>query len=135
MFNNKEFSLQLIDFGKSIDLRLFPKNISFNQVVKTDGLLNIQMREGMPWREHVDYFGVCATAYCLLFGTYLDVVKVCFFYANFTPYLCNLSQVGEFWMAKGSYKRWWQAELWKDFFHEFLNIKGIEKVSKVHCIM
>jgi len=110
MFNNKEFSLQLIDFGKSIDLRLFPKNISFNQVVKTDGLLNIQMREGKPWREHVDYFGVCATAYCLLFGTYLDVVKV-----------------GEFWMAKGSYKRWWQAELWKDFFHEFLNIKGIEK--------
>ena len=77
MFNNKELSLQLIDFGKSIDLRLFPKNTSFNQVVKTDGLLNIQMREGQPWREHVDYFGVCSTAYCLLFGTYLDVVKVC----------------------------------------------------------
>jgi len=110
MFNNKELSLQLIDFGKSIDLRLFPKNTSFNQVVKTDGLLNIQMREGKPWREHIDYFGVCATAYCLLFGTYLDVVKV-----------------GETWMAKGSYKRWWQADLWKEFFHEFLNIKGLER--------
>jgi len=110
MFCNKQLSLQLIDFGKSIDLRLFPKNISFSQVVKTDGIMNIQMREGKPWREHIDYFGVCATAYCLLFGTYLEVVKV-----------------GDSWEAKGSYKRWWQGDLWKQFFHEFLNIKGLEK--------
>jgi len=110
LFSKQQLSLQLIDFGKSIDLTLFPKNIAFTQVVKTDGLTNIQMREGKPWREHIDYFGVCATAYCLLFGTYLDVVKV-----------------GETWEAKGSYKRWWQADLWKQFFNEFLNIKGLEK--------
>merc|ERR1719158_2167038 len=60
--------------------------------------------------EHIDYFGVCATAYCLLFGTYLEVVKV-----------------GDSWETKGSYKRWWQGDLWKQFFHEFLNIKGLEK--------
>ena len=27
-------------------------------------------------REHLDYFGVAATAYLLLFTTYMDIVKV-----------------------------------------------------------
>jgi len=34
------------------------------------------MREGREWREHIDYYGIAATAYCLLFGTYMEVVKV-----------------------------------------------------------
>jgi len=111
MFISKALSLQLIDFGRSIDLKLFPSDISFTKVVKTDGIKNIEMREGKPWREHIDFYGVCASVYCLLFGTYMDVVKV-----------------GDFWQVRGSYKRWWQQELWKQFFHEFLNIKGLDKV-------
>ena len=78
MFISKALSLQLIDFGRSIDLKLFPSDISFTKVVKTDGIKNIEMREGKPWREHIDFYGVCATVYCLLFGTYMDVVKVFF---------------------------------------------------------
>jgi len=110
MFCDQPFSLQLIDFGRAIDLKLLPKGISFTQVVKTDGIKNTEMREGKPWREQIDYFGVCATAYCLLFGTYMEVVKV-----------------GDKYEAKGSYKRWWQVDLWKQFFSEFINIKGLEK--------
>jgi len=110
MFSNKSMSLQLIDFGRAIDLKVLPKDIFFTQVVKTDGIKCIEMREGKPWRQHIDYFGLAATAYCLLFGTYIDVVKV-----------------GDKWEVKGSYKRWWQMDLWKQFFNEFLNIKGLEK--------
>merc|ERR1719341_755925 len=110
MFRNQPLSLQLIDFGRAIDLTLLPKDIFFTQVVKTDGIKNIEMREGKPWREQIDYFGFCATAYCLLFGTYMEVVKV-----------------GDRWEVKGSYKRWWQVDMWKQFFSEFLNIKGLEK--------
>ena len=44
--------------------------------MKTDGVRCIEMREGRSWREHVDYYGIAATAYCLLFGTYMEVVKV-----------------------------------------------------------
>ena len=30
---------------------------------------------------------------------------------------------------KGSFKRWWKAtDLWKEFFHEFLNIKDTDQV-------
>ena len=28
------------------------------------------------YREHLDYFGVAATAYLLLFSSYMDIVKV-----------------------------------------------------------
>ena len=30
----------------------------------------------MIYREHLDYFGVAATAYLLLFTSYMDIVKV-----------------------------------------------------------
>ena len=67
MFKELPSSLQLIDFGKSIDLRLLPKDILFtkvlekfsnsvfsnllnDQVVKTDGLMCPEMREGRGWR-------------------------------------------------------------------------------------
>jgi len=106
MFHELAPSLQLIDFGKSIDLRILPKDIMFTKVSKTDGLVCPEMREGRGWREHLDYHGLAATAYLLLFTDYMDIVKV-----------------GGKWEAKGSFKRWWQQELWKEFFNEFLNIK------------
>jgi hypothetical protein len=45
-------------------------------VVKTDGLKCPEMREGRAWRHHIDYYGIAATAYLLLFGTYMEVIKV-----------------------------------------------------------
>merc|ERR1711874_315291 len=69
------------------------------------------MRENRPWRHHIDYFGLAATAYCLLFENYMEVV-----------------QVGSGrWEVKGNYKRWWQVGLWKQFFDVFLNIPGLEQ--------
>ena len=41
--------------------------------VSTSGLRCVEMRERRPWRHHLDYFGVAATAHCLLFGQYLKV--------------------------------------------------------------
>jgi hypothetical protein len=46
------------------------------EVVKTDGLKCPEMREGRAWRHHIDYYGIAATAYLLLFGTYMEVIKV-----------------------------------------------------------
>ena len=45
----------------------------FNDQVSTSGLRCVEMRERRPWRHHIDYFGVAATAYCLLVGKYLKV--------------------------------------------------------------
>ena len=34
------------------------------------------MKEDKPWREHIDYHGLAAISYCLLFQTYMETVKV-----------------------------------------------------------
>ena len=36
----------------------------------------------MIYREHLDYFGVAATAYLLLFSSYMDIVKVANFHVG-----------------------------------------------------
>ena len=74
--DNSISCLQLIDFGRSIDLSLLPPGTSFTKVVDCDGITCTEMKEGRPWREHIDYFGLAATAYCLLFQNYIEVVKV-----------------------------------------------------------
>ena len=97
MFEDAPLCLQLIDFGRSIDLTLLPADAAFTkvcvclvyvpglyrypnvrsaQVVNTDGVMCTEMREGRAWRHQIDYFGVAAVAYCLLFQNYIEVVKV-----------------------------------------------------------
>ena len=76
MFSSNPLSLQLIDFGRSIDMSLLPPGTSFTKVVNTDGITCSEMRESKPWREHIDYFGLAAVAYCLLFQNYIETVKV-----------------------------------------------------------
>jgi len=102
--------IQLIDFGKAIDLNCFPKNALFDEYVKTSGLVTVEMREKRPYRHHIDYFGIAAVSYCLLFGQYIQIKKV-----------------GERWELKNSLKRWWKVEFWKSFFDAFLNIDKIDR--------
>jgi len=108
--------LQLIDFGKSLDLRLLPENTVFDEVLMESDLLKcVEMREGRPWMHHIDYFGIAGIAYCLLFGGYINN---------------NIVKIGGRWGIKGAaYKRWWQVE-WKMFFDDLLNVKGASKDCK-----
>ena len=105
-----ERCIQVIDFGKAIDLRCMPKNICFDEFVKTSGLITVEMREEKPYRHHIDYFGIVAVAYCLLFGQYIDIKKS-----------------GGRWMLKTSLKRWWSTDFWREFFDEFLNLDGLDR--------
>jgi len=110
LFEDHQLSLQLIDFGRSIDMKLLPQGASFSKVVETEGIKCPEMMDGKYWREHIDYFGLAAVAYCLLFQTYIETVKI----------------DGK-WEVKGTYRRWWQVDLWRQFFSEMTNIKGVEK--------
>jgi len=103
-------AIQIIDFGKAIDLKTIPEETVFDDVVETSGLKSVEMREKRPWRHHIDYFGVAAVVYCLLFGQYMEV-----------------SKVRGRWAPRGSYKRWWKTDFWKKFFDEFLNLQGADK--------
>ena len=60
-----ESSLQLIDFGKAIDLSVEPEDGDTREIDTA--------AEGRTGKYHLDYFGIAGCAYCLLFGQYIEV--------------------------------------------------------------
>lgn len=97
--------LVLIDFGQSIDMDLFPQGTAFTNKCLTSGFQCTEMLQGKPWNYQTDYFGVAGTIYCMLFGTYMQVV--------------NENGV---WRTNGAFRRKPHSELWQDFFHTLLNV-------------
>lgn len=68
-------SLQTIDFGVSIDMKLFSEDQKFTH--KFDKVDNRcpQMLDGQSWSYHLDYFGVASVAHTLLHGSYMKLSK------------------------------------------------------------
>nr|XP_045004129.1 mitotic checkpoint serine/threonine-protein kinase BUB1 isoform X2 [Jaculus jaculus] len=97
--------LALIDLGQSIDMKLFPKGTTFTAKCETSGFQCTEMLSNKPWSYQVDYFGVAATVYCMLFGTYMKV-----------------KNEGGVWKPEGLYKRLPHLDMWEEFFHIMLNI-------------
>ena len=63
----------LIDFGRSIDLHLYPEGTMFHGDNHCSGFDCVEMRTGRPWKYEIDIFGLCATAYVLLHGEYMEL--------------------------------------------------------------
>lgn len=80
--------------GVAFEVLLFPFSQLF--VVSKKAIFLFQL----------DYFGVAGVAHTLLHGNYMKLVK-----KGVDSYVPN-----------GSLKRWWDCNLWTDFFHQFLNI-------------
>ncbi|XP_004633203.1 mitotic checkpoint serine/threonine-protein kinase BUB1 [Octodon degus] len=97
--------LALIDLGQSIDMKLFPKGTTFTARCETSGFQCIEMLSNKPWSYQVDYFGVAATVYCMLFGTYMKV-----------------KNEGGVWKPDGIFRRLPHLDMWNEFFHTMLNI-------------
>ncbi|XP_073906350.1 mitotic checkpoint serine/threonine-protein kinase BUB1 isoform X2 [Castor canadensis] len=97
--------LALIDLGQSIDMKLFPKGTTFTAKCETSGFQCTEMLSNKPWNYQVDYFGVAATVYCMLFGTYMKV-----------------KNEGGIWKPDGLFRRLPHLDMWNEFFHIMLNI-------------
>ncbi|KAM5227800.1 mitotic checkpoint serine/threonine-protein kinase BUB1 [Ctenodactylus gundi] len=97
--------LALIDLGQSIDMTLFPKGTTFTAKCETSGFQCTEMLSNRPWTYQVDYFGVAATVYCMLFGTYMKV-----------------KNEGGVWKPEGLFRRLPHLDTWNEFFHIMLNI-------------
>ncbi|NWZ37636.1 BUB1 kinase, partial [Brachypodius atriceps] len=97
--------LTLIDLGQSIDMKLFPEGTAFTARCETSGFQCVEMLTNKPWNYQTDYFGIAATVYCMLFGTYM----------------CLKDDNGV-WKPEGTFRRLANAELWKEFFESLLNI-------------
>ncbi|KAJ8418313.1 hypothetical protein AAFF_G00140220 [Aldrovandia affinis] len=103
--DNLEHGLCLIDLGQSIDMMLFPEGTAFTAKCMTSGFQCTEMLSGRPWNYQTDYFGIAATVYCMIFGTYMKVK--------------NEDGV---WKTNNIFKRNPHSELWTEFFHTLLNV-------------
>ncbi|XP_077949939.1 mitotic checkpoint serine/threonine-protein kinase BUB1 isoform X2 [Gasterosteus aculeatus] len=102
---NVDHGLHLIDLGQSIDMELFPEGTAFTARCLTSGFQCTEMLSGKPWSYQTDYFGIAATVYCMLFGSYMQVTTEC-----------------GVWRTNGVFRRKPHADLWQDFFHALLNV-------------
>ena len=107
-FSRLRPSIQLFDFGRCIDTKMYPRGKTFDLVFSNKKLRCPEMQEGKPWTYQIDYFGIAGTAYILLSGDYMKLSK---------------NKEGKNFPT-GSMRRWWNADLWTSFFMEFLNIES-----------
>lgn len=103
-----EVSLQLIDFGVSIDTRRFPPNTTFNYVHHHELFKCIEMRTNRPWTYQLDLFGLVGVMHVLLFGSYMEV-------AQRSP--------SGVWMPKTAIPRYFQRQMWETVFRTLLNVR------------
>ncbi|KAF2362561.1 Protein kinase domain [Trinorchestia longiramus] len=112
MFVNCPSSLKLIDFGRSIDLQLLPEGTTFTRKVTTEGFTCCEMKDGRPWTYQGDLYGAAATAHTLLWGSYMNVCK----------------KDGRWGLQGVHFKRYWQQDMWCQFFDTLLNVASCSEM-------
>ncbi|CAG2054100.1 unnamed protein product, partial [Timema podura] len=132
--------LELIDFGRSIDMDLFLPGTQFTRVVTTESFQCIEMQTKRPWTyqgvqedgrvmvwscnedgkgentkeryENTDLYGLAGTAHCLLFGDYMKVRR---------------RPCGK-WNIETAIPRYSCRPTWELFFSTLLNIESCEQL-------
>jgi checkpoint serine/threonine-protein kinase len=101
--------LQVIDFGRAVDLELLPPSVLLCGDSLTDAFRCVEMKEGTPWRWQADAYCAACTVHCILFGDYMKVERV----------------VGPDGTARlrlaTALRRYWACELWTRVFDALLN--------------
>ena len=67
--------LVLIDFNRSIDLTLLPKEAEFDAKTDNKSLLCCEMKSNKPWTYQIDFFGVMSSIHCIIFKKYMNTYK------------------------------------------------------------
>nr|CCA15341.1 serine/threonine protein kinase putative [Albugo laibachii Nc14] len=107
-------NIVLIDFGRAIDLKSYPKDTAFSGDCHVKGFQCVEMLTGKPWRHQIDTFGLCSTIHCMLFGSYMQVYQV-------------KEESSTRWKIGKPFKRYWQIAIWGEIFGTLLNVSSCEK--------
>lgn len=103
--------LMLVDFGRAMDLEDVAQtgfdamNVQFLGACAEKDMQCVAMRKNRPWSFDADTYGVCASAHVLLFGTHIEIEQT----------------REKRWKPKQRMRRYWQADLWTEFFDTLLN--------------
>lgn len=116
-YDTNEICLQLIDFGQSIDLKLYPDQQTFRGKLATKNFICVEMLEDRPWLHQTDLFCAASTIHTMLFGTYMNVTKTKLGYQITTQiprYFC----------------KW----LWESLFGTLINIKDCRQMPNLQTL-
>ena len=102
----------MIDFGRTIDTRMFPPGQRFVGDWAPDARDCLELREGKPWTYQTDYFGLAGIIYCMLYGKYIEASSVTQAPETDGPPRYKLAT---------PFKRYWQGDLWTRLFDMLLN--------------
>jgi checkpoint serine/threonine-protein kinase len=103
--------LLLIDFGRGVDMRAFSDGVQFIADWKTTEADCVEMREMRPWTFQVDYHGLAGIVHGLLFGKYMEVVKMD----------RGMPGTSRRYGMRETLKRYWQTDIWNAMFDLLLN--------------
>ncbi|KAI0926092.1 hypothetical protein AcV5_008647 [Taiwanofungus camphoratus] len=92
--------IKMIDFGRTIDTRLFPAGQRYVAEWPTDARDCLDMREGRPWTFQTDYFGLAGIIYCMLYGKYIEAPSV-------VP--ASAAEEEQRYKLSTPFKRYWQT--------------------------
>ncbi|KAI0635917.1 Mad3/BUB1 homology region 1-domain-containing protein [Trametes polyzona] len=106
--------IKLIDFGRTVDTRLFPVGQRYLAEWPTDARDCLEAREGRPWTFQTDYFGLAGIIFCMLYGKYIDAAAV-------VPAAPASGEGPVRYKLATPFKRYWQGELWTRLFDLLLN--------------
>eukprot|EP01117_Protostelium_nocturnum_P007396 TRINITY_DN2649_c0_g1_i1.p1 TRINITY_DN2649_c0_g1~~TRINITY_DN2649_c0_g1_i1.p1 ORF type:complete len:673 (-),score=211.86 TRINITY_DN2649_c0_g1_i1:18-2036(-) len=107
--------LRLIDFGRSIDLKLVSSDITFSGEGHSKNFRCTEMLSGNNWKHQVDLFGICSTIHCMIHGKFLEV---------------EMDEKTKSWKPKEAFKKGW-LPLWEELFHAFLNVKDCNSIPSI----
>ncbi|KFK40438.1 hypothetical protein AALP_AA3G373200 [Arabis alpina] len=106
--------LCLVDWGRGIDLSLFPSTTEFNGDCRTSGFRCMEMKEDKPWKFQVDTYGLCVIVHMMLHNDYMKTEKK------------QSLDGGHINLPITSFKRYWNVDLWKELFTKLLNRETCE---------
>ncbi|KAL1219378.1 Mitotic checkpoint serine/threonine-protein kinase BUB1 [Cardamine amara subsp. amara] len=106
--------LCLVDWGRGIDLSLFPRTTEFTGDCRTSGFRCMEMKENKPWKFQVDTYGLCVIVHMMLHNTYMEIGQK------------QSLDGGHINLPRTSFKRYWNVDLWKELFTKLLNRETCE---------
>lgn len=112
-------ALQLIDFGQSIDMKLFPKNQVFYSKLKTENFVCTEMMDNRPWTFQLDLFCLASTIYMMVCGEYMVVRKAS---KNSTSYTTR------------PIPRYYNKKLWTHLLDVLINIPDPQRLPNLGAL-
>lgn len=110
--------IKLIDFGRAIDMKLFPSDVQFIANWKMDQQDCVEMQKQQTWTYQADYHGIAAIIYLMLFGEFIKLAED------------REGNVSVFRISN-SLKRYWQKDIWNELFTILLNSALVAEQSEV----